>query len=114
MFLPYKISTYRSIDTSIRGTVVSNFSLLNSDVPAMVYKKSSNSLRDWQLWRNTDYVYYDVITNDLDVKVWDQVNIWLSSNIQEDWFIVDSIDVNYTKITWTIDNVYFLIKKHYG
>ena len=113
MFLLHKITIYRAITNIVGWMPVDTFSVLHTDIPAMIYKQSKG-LDDSVLGRNTDFRYYEVITEDLDIRVWDKATIYLSTNISEENFIVDNLDVNYSLINNWVDNIYFTIKKSNG
>jgi hypothetical protein len=79
----------------------------------MVFKKTWD-LSDTDLWVNTEKDRYEVITENLDIQIWDVVVIELSPLFIQWEYVVQDVDYNYSKITNAIDNVYFTIKRQYG
>lgn len=112
MFLPHKITVLRATKTLVRGTYVSSFSAIYSDIPAMVFKKTGD-LSDTDLWVNTSNESYEVIIENRNIQIGDQVVIELTPLFIQENYVVEDVDYNYSKISWWVDNVYFTIKRQY-
>jgi hypothetical protein len=114
MFLPHYITVSRANKSIVRWSVVNSYDIILDRTPAMIFKKSNQNLPDTDLGINTEKDSYEVIIQNTNIQVWDLCIIELTPTFTQSNYVVESVDYNYSKISWSVDNVYFTIKRQYG